>query len=94
MNVAIVGASGAVGREFLKVLEQLDFPVDDLRLFGSARSAGHSYSFKGKEYTVEELCDNDAFKGVGGRRYVEALRRCDNPPRSDNDRQLKRVPDV
>ena len=64
MNVAIVGASGAVGREFLKVLEQLDFPVDDLRLFGSARSAGHSYSFKGKEYTVEELCDNDSFKCV------------------------------
>ena len=85
MNVAIVGASGAVGREFLKVLEQLDFPVDDLRLFGSARSAGHSYSFKGKEYTVEELCDNDAFKGVdvafvsaGGdtsKRFADAITR-------------------
>lgn len=64
MNVAIVGASGAVGQEFLKVLEQLDFPVDDLRLFGSKRSAGHSYKFKDKDYTVEELCDNDAFKGI------------------------------
>lgn len=64
MNVAIVGASGAVGQEFVKVLEQNVFPVDDLKLFGSARSAGHKYPFRGKDYTVEELCDNDAFKGI------------------------------
>ena len=64
MNVAIVGASGAVGQEFIKVLEQQDFPVDELRLFGSARSAGRKYSFRGKDYVVEELCDNDAFKGI------------------------------
>lgn len=64
MNVAIVGASGAVGQEFMKVLEQLSFPVDDLKLFGSSRSAGRCYTFRGKEYKVEELCDNDAFKGI------------------------------
>ena len=64
MNVAIVGASGAVGQEFIKVLEQLNFPVDELKLFGSARSAGRKYSFRGKDYVVEELCDNDAFKNI------------------------------
>ena len=64
MDVAIVGASGAVGQEFIKVLEQLDFPVDTLKLFGSARSAGRTYMFKGKEYKVAELCDNDDFRGV------------------------------
>ncbi|MDE6368320.1 MAG: aspartate-semialdehyde dehydrogenase [Muribaculaceae bacterium] len=64
MNVAIVGASGAVGQEFIKVLQQYDFPVDDLKLFGSARSAGRKYAFRGKDYVVEELCDNDAFKGI------------------------------
>lgn len=64
MNVAIVGASGAVGQEFIKVLEQTDFPVDSLRLFGSARSAGRAYMFKGKEYKVVELCDNDDFRDI------------------------------
>ena len=49
MNVAIVGASGAVGQEFLKVLAQSDFPIDNLRLFGSQRSAGNKYVFRGKE---------------------------------------------
>lgn len=64
MNVAIVGASGAVGQEFLKVLEQRDFPVDELKLFGSARSAGRRYSFRGREYEVIELRDNDDFKDI------------------------------
>lgn len=64
MNVAIVGASGAVGQEFLKVLAQRNFPIDNLRLFGSQRSAGSKYSFRGKEYTVELLQHNDAFKDV------------------------------
>lgn len=44
MNIAIVGASGAVGQEFLRVLTEQDFPVDNLRLFGSARSAGQTLS--------------------------------------------------
>ena len=64
MNVAIVGASGAVGQEFLHVLDEQNFPVDNLLLFGSGRSAGRKYEFRGKEYTVKELCHNDDFKGV------------------------------
>ena len=64
MRVAIVGASGAVGQELLRIFDQRDFPLDDLVLFGSKRSAGRSYTFKGKEYQVKELRHNDDFKGV------------------------------
>ncbi|MFR1986925.1 MAG: aspartate-semialdehyde dehydrogenase [Prevotellamassilia sp.] len=64
MNVAIVGASGAVGQEFLRVLAERDFPIDNLLLFGSARSAGTKYTFRGKEYTVKLLQHNDDFKDV------------------------------
>ena len=64
MNVAIVGASGAVGQEFLRVLAERDFPIDNLLLFGSARSAGTKYTFRGKEYTVSFLQHNDDFKDV------------------------------
>ncbi|CEN77623.1 aspartate-semialdehyde dehydrogenase [Paraclostridium sordellii] len=58
VNVAIVGATGMVGRTFLKVLEERNFPIDNLYLFSSARSAGSKVEFKGKEYTVEELNEN------------------------------------
>lgn len=64
MNVAIVGASGAVGQEFLRVLAERDFPIDNLLLFGSQRSAGKTYTFKGKEYTVQLLRHGDDFKDV------------------------------
>ncbi len=64
MKVAIVGASGAVGQEFLRVLEERNFPMDELILFGSARSAGSVYTFKGKQITVKELKHNDDFKGI------------------------------
>ncbi|MCQ2171360.1 MAG: aspartate-semialdehyde dehydrogenase [Bacteroidales bacterium] len=64
MKVAIVGASGAVGQEFLKVLEERNFPIDELLLFGSERSAGRTYTFKGKEIMVKLLQHNDDFKGV------------------------------
>lgn len=64
MKVAIVGASGAVGQEFLRVLEERNFPMDELVLFGSERSAGKKYTFKGKEYEVKLLQHNDDFKGV------------------------------
>ena len=64
MNVAIVGASGAVGQEFLRVLDQRNFPMDNLVLFGSSRSAGREYTFRGKQYTVKELKHNDDFKGI------------------------------
>lgn len=64
MKVAIVGASGAVGQEFLRILEQRNFPLDELVLFGSERSAGRKYTFRGKELTVKELKHGDDFKGV------------------------------
>lgn len=64
MKVAIVGASGAVGQEFLRVLEERKFPLDDLVLFGSSRSAGRKYTFCGKEYEVKLLQHNDDFKDV------------------------------
>lgn len=64
MKVAIVGASGAVGQEFLRVLDEQRFPVDELLLFGSSRSAGRKYNFKGKEIEVRELRHNDDFKSV------------------------------
>ncbi|MBQ7853025.1 MAG: aspartate-semialdehyde dehydrogenase [Muribaculaceae bacterium] len=64
MKVAIVGASGAVGQEFLRVLDQQNFPIDELLLFGSSRSAGRKYTFRGQEITVKELQHNDDFKDV------------------------------
>lgn len=64
MNVAIVGASGAVGHEFLRVLDEQNFPIDNLRLFGSKRSAGSKMRFRGKEYTIEELTPESDFSGV------------------------------
>ncbi|MDE6062478.1 MAG: aspartate-semialdehyde dehydrogenase, partial [Duncaniella sp.] len=64
MKVAIVGVSGAVGQEFLRVLDEQNFPIDELLLFGSERSAGKTYTFRGKEHTVKLLQHNDDFKGV------------------------------
>lgn len=64
MNIAIVGASGAVGQELLKILTQRQFPITNLRLFGSARSAGNTYTFCGKEYTIELLQHGESFKGI------------------------------
>ena len=64
MKVALVAASGAVGQEFLRVLDERNFPIDELVLFGSERSAGRKYSFRGKEYEVKLLQHNDDFKGV------------------------------
>ncbi len=64
MKVAIVGASGAVGQEFLRVLDERNFPIDELLLFGSERSAGKKYTFRGKEIEVKLLQHNDDFKGV------------------------------
>lgn len=64
LKVAIVGASGAVGQEFLRVLDEQNFPISELLLFGSSRSAGTSYTFRGKEIVVKELKHNDDFKGV------------------------------
>ncbi len=64
MKVAVVGVSGAVGQEFLRVLQEREFPLDELVLFGSPRSAGNQYEFKGEMLTVKELKDNDDFKDI------------------------------
>jgi aspartate-semialdehyde dehydrogenase len=63
MRVAMVGATGAVGREMLRILEERAFPVDDLRLLASPRSAGHRISFRGEQQTVAALGDG-WFEGV------------------------------
>src|SRR3954463_3823072 len=63
VNVAIAGATGAVGQEFLTVLAERNFPMKSLRLLASARSAGKSVEFVGKTYQVEEL-KHDSFKDV------------------------------
>lgn len=62
-NLAIAGVTGAVGQEFLKILEQRDFPFDSLKMLASNRSAGKTIEFKGKEYIVEELTA-DSFDGI------------------------------
>jgi len=62
-NLAIAGVTGAVGQEFLKILEQRNFPFDSLRMLASSRSAGKKIQFKGIEYTVEELT-KDSFDGI------------------------------
>jgi len=54
-NLAIAGVTGAVGQEFLAILQERDFPFDSLRMLASSRSAGKKIEFKGKEYVVEEL---------------------------------------
>ncbi|MDP7531021.1 MAG: aspartate-semialdehyde dehydrogenase, partial [Candidatus Scalindua sp.] len=63
VNVAVVGATGAVGTEMLKVLERRDFPVDELRPLASSRSAGKNITFRGKEVQVQELTA-DSFEGM------------------------------
>jgi aspartate-semialdehyde dehydrogenase len=62
-HVAVVGATGAVGQEFIRVLEQRKFPAKKMTFLASARSAGKPIEFAGKTYTVEELKE-DSFKGV------------------------------
>jgi aspartate-semialdehyde dehydrogenase len=64
MRIAIVGASGAVGQEFLRTLAERNFPIDELLLFGSSRSAGSVYNFRGQDIEVKLLQHNDDFAGV------------------------------
>ena len=63
-NLAIVGATGLVGSTFLEVLEELDFPFDNLYLMASAKSAGKVITFKGKDYVVEELNEHSFDKDI------------------------------
>ena len=62
-NTAIVGATGAVGQEFLKLIEERNFPFGELKMLASSRSAGKTINFMGKSYTVEETTEN-SFDGV------------------------------
>ncbi|MFZ5967952.1 MAG: aspartate-semialdehyde dehydrogenase [Bacillota bacterium] len=64
VNVAVVGATGMVGRTFLKVLEERDFPFENLYVLASAKSAGEKVTCKGKEYIVEELTENSFDKDI------------------------------
>ena len=64
MRLAVVGASGAVGQEFLRILEEHNFPCDELLLFGSSRSAGQKRTFRGQQIEIKLLQHNDDFKGV------------------------------
>ena len=73
MKVAIVGASGAVGQEFLRVLDERNFPLDELVLFGSKRSAGTKYTFRGKQIEVKLLQHNDDLKGLISLSLPQAL---------------------
>lgn len=63
VNVAVVGATGAVGEEFLRILESRKFPVKELRLLASKRSAGRKMRFCGVDYTVHELTKH-SFQGI------------------------------
>ena len=89
MNVktAVVGATGLVGRMMLKVLEERNFPIAELKLFASARSAGSTVNFKGKPYTVQELTDENIKKsgvqcaifsagGEASRRFAPVFAEC------------------
>lgn len=63
-NIAVVGATGVVGSTFLKVLEERDFPFENIYMMASAKSAGKKLTFKGKEYTVEELTESSFDKPI------------------------------
>ena len=63
-NVAVVGATGMVGQKMLQVLEEMKFPVDNLYPMASARSAGKTVKFDGRDYTVEELTEHSFDKPI------------------------------
>lgn len=63
-TVAVLGATGAVGKESLEILEERKFPIEGLRLFASKRSAGEVLTCQEKEYKVEELTESSSFDGV------------------------------
>ncbi|RME11026.1 MAG: aspartate-semialdehyde dehydrogenase, partial [Aquificota bacterium] len=63
-RVAVVGATGEVGRAFLRVLEERDFPVDELLLFASERSEGLELSFRGEKLKVQALNKRSDFRGI------------------------------
>ena len=64
VNVALVGATGMVGRTFIKVLEERNFPIDNIYMFSSAKSAGSFVKFAGKDIVGEELNENSFDKDI------------------------------
>ena len=101
-NLAIVGVTGAVGKEFLSILEQRHFPFDSVKMLASIRSAGKKIVFAGKEYVVEELT-RDSFSGIdialfsaGGARSKEygSLAAQAGAIVVDNSSAFRMVPDV
>ena len=85
-NVAILGATGAVGQEFLNLIEERNFPFAELKMLASKRSAGKIINFMGKDYTVEEATE-DSFQGVeialfAGGAASRSLQRCTDTPLS------------
>ena len=64
INLAVVGATGMVGRTFIKVLEERNLPIDNIYFFSSARSAGSTITFNGKDYIVEELTETSFDRGI------------------------------
>jgi aspartate-semialdehyde dehydrogenase len=63
-KIAVVGATGMVGRTFLKVLEEKDLPIEEIYFLASSRSAGSTLTFQGKDYVVEELTENSFDRGI------------------------------
>ena len=72
-TVAVLGATGAVGQEMIKILQERDFPVGKLIPLASKRSAGKKLLFKGEEVTIQEAC-NEAFAGVDNKDFKNAIR--------------------
>ena len=81
LNIAILGATGRVGQELIKVLEQRKFPVNEFRPLASARSKDAKVTFNGKEYPVQEPSE-EAFKGID---IVLALCRRRYKPRTQSN---------
>ena len=101
-NIAILGATGAVGQEMLKVLQEYEIPVNELRLLASARSAGEKVAFGDREVVIQEATD-DSFEGLDfvlgavegdmSRRFAPAIRRS-GAVYIDNSSAFRLDPDV
>ena len=102
LNIAVLGATGAVGQEMLKILAEYDIPVNELRPLASARSVGKCVSFKGKDVPIQEAKD-DAFEGLDfvlgavegdmSRRFAPAIKKS-GAVYIDNSSAFRLEPDV
>ncbi len=102
LNIAVLGATGAVGQEMLKILAEYDIPVNELRPLASAKSVGKCISFKGKDVPIQEAND-DAFEGLDfvlgavegdmSRRFAPAIKKS-GAVYIDNSSAFRLDPDV